>query len=105
MPNIVKLVLSSLLQGEGVGLFNHSMDMYIKTFTLTCIGIKYFCLYFITGSSLVAAMDFFNKLVVLQIVEYSRVVNLLTGAVYNPASSSGPQPSPSSSNFVVHRQV
>ena len=52
-----------------------------------------------------AAMDFFNKLVVLQIVEYSRVVNLLTGAVYNPASSSGPQPSPSSSNFVVHRQV
>ena len=68
--------------------------------------IKDFCLLcFVTGSSLVAAMDFFNKLVVLQIVEYSRVVNLLTGAVYNPASSSGPQPSPSSSNFVVHRQV
>ena len=68
MPNIVKLVLSSLLQ----------------------------------GSSLVAAMDFFSKLVILQVMEYSQVVKLLTSAVYNP---SGPQPSPSSSNFVVHRQV
>lgn len=80
-----------------------------KVFALSSTSAKLWswhaCYCCVIGSSLVAAMDFFNKLVVLQVMEYNQVVSLLTSAVYNPASSSGAQPSPSSSSFVVHRQV
>ncbi|XP_065897890.1 cullin-associated NEDD8-dissociated protein 1-like [Dysidea avara] len=71
MPNIIKLVLSSLLQ----------------------------------GSSLAAAMDFFQKLVTMKIMAHEQVFELLTSAVYSPTPLSTQQQSSSSTNFVIHRQA
>lgn len=95
MPNIIKLVLSSLLQGKDL------LQYQVYHWFVLCVHIPV-C---VTGSSLAAAMDFFHKLVALRIMAHDQVFELLTSAVYSPTPVSAQQQSSSSTTFVIHRQV